>query len=323
MDMNGWQRTRVLVLGSTGFIGQWVTRRLVRAGADVTVAIRGNSSRERLDPLEIRSTPVVADLSDVGSIESICHDLQPDVTFNLAGYGVDPAQRDEAAALAINGRLVERLGRAVARLGSSSWRGRRLVHVGSALEYGDVSGVITEDTIPNPTTLYGRSKLEGTQVLTQVCRELPLKAVTARLFMVYGPGELAGRLLPHLARLAQTGDDIPLTSGEQRRDFTYVEDVADGLLRLAAQEGSGHLVVNLNTGVLTPVRVVVELAAERLGIAASRLHFGALPTRREEMTGVTAISNQRLRETLSWTPPTSVRDGIRKTFGGAAGERPS
>lgn len=306
-----YEGTRVLVLGASGFIGRWVARALSEAGADVVVSVRSRATAVPvLDRWGIDAPMLEADLRDDQAVLDVCRAVEPSITFNLTGYGVDAAERDDEPAYAINARLVGRLAEVLAKQQDPRWAGCHLVHVGSALEYGDVSGLITEETRPKPTTLYGRSKLLGTELLETVCRNSSLRAVTARLFMVYGLGEHDHRLLPQLLRVADEGTDLHVTSGRQARDFTYVEDVAEGLLRLGMLPGLSGTTVNLGTGRLRPVRDVIEITAAQLAIPSERIHFGSLPTRPEEMTGLTGISNARLLDLTGWTPPTSLEDGV-------------
>ncbi|NIQ31823.1 MAG: NAD-dependent epimerase/dehydratase family protein [Acidobacteria bacterium] len=202
--------------------------------------------------------------------------------------------------------------RAIASARQDDWVGQEIVHVGSALEYGDIKGDLAEHSAPNPTTLYGRSKLAGTLQLRRACQRLGLRGLTARLFTVYGPGEHPGRLLPSLIAAAESGGPLELTSGLQRRDFTYVEDVADGLLRLGLARTAPGDVVNLATGKLSTVREFVQVGAGVLSISDAQLRFGALPGRPEEMAH-DAVRTTHLEALTSWTPPTSIADGIRMT----------
>jgi nucleoside-diphosphate-sugar epimerase len=254
-----------------------------------------------------------ADLSDLDSIRGLFHRMKPSVTFNLAGYGVDPAERDEALAYRINADLVRQVCATLARSADTGWGGQDLVHVGSALEYGIATGNLAEDTPPIPTTLYGRSKLAGTEVLTRGCEAHGLNCLTARLFTVYGPGEHRGRLLPSLLLAARTGERIQLTDGRHKRDFTYVEDVAEGLLRLGLTPTESGEIVNLATGHLTSVRCFAETAGRALNICADKLRFGAIPTRKEEMNH-SEVAVGRLRQLISWVPTTAISEGIRKTI---------
>lgn len=310
--LDAYRGVRVLLLGASGFIGRWVARALTEAHADLVLPVR---RREAAEPLLTRwgvcGTLIDADLTEDDALAHVCVRANPSITFNLAGYGVDPGDRDEDMAYLVNARLIERLARRLAGQIDDRWPGSHLVHAGSALEYGEVAGAVSEHTPPNPTTLYGRSKLLGTGLLEETCRRSGLRGLTARLFMVYGAGEREGRLLPELICRAASGGDVQLTSGEQRRDFTYVEEVAEGLLRLGLV-GDASGTVNLATGRLTRVRDVAELAAAQLAMSPERLRFGALPTRADEMGGVTEVCVGRLRRLTGWTPATPPDEGVRR-----------
>jgi dTDP-glucose 4,6-dehydratase len=137
--------------------------------------------------------------------------------------------------------------------------------------------------------------------------------LTARLFTVYGPGEHSGRLLPSLLETAMSGNPLKLTAGSQQRDFTYVEDVAEGLLRLGLCQAKPGEIVNLATGKLTSVRHFAETAARILQIPSQALNFGQLPTRTEEMAH-SEVSVERMRHLIGWVPTTEIAKGIRKTL---------
>jgi nucleoside-diphosphate-sugar epimerase len=314
-----YQNARALVTGASGFIGRWVARALVRAGADVVVTARDADALHALRrDYEIRGTTAVVDLSDEAALEALVRDVAPAVTFHLAGYGVDPTERDAAEARRINALSVGWIADAIARWGDRSWRGAQLIHAGTALEYGAAKGNLSEGTAPHPTTVYGLTKLEGAMSLMERCARGDLRAVSARLFTVYGPGEHQARLLPSLIKAAHRGERIALTSGAQRRDFTYVEDVAEGLLRVGVAEAPAGCLVNVATGELTTVRSFVEIAARILGLPTGHLDFGALPDRREEMAH-DPVTIARLRRLTSWQPGVGIAEGVRATVAFLAG----
>jgi nucleoside-diphosphate-sugar epimerase len=138
--------------------------------------------------------------------------------------------------------------------------------------------------------------------------------VTARLFTVYGPGEHSGRLLPSLLEAARTGTPLKLTAGTQKRDFTYVGDVAEGLLRLGLAAANLGEIVNLATGQLLSVRSFAETAARILHIPHRSLIFGFVQTRHQEETVHSEVALGLLRRLIGWVPPTSIDDGIRNTL---------
>lgn len=300
---------RALVLGASGFIGRHVAGALEAAGAEVVRAVRNPDSRSA-------GEVHMVDLLRPGAAEDLVTTVRPQVVFNLAGYGVDRAEGDERFAARLNGELVKELCYAIRAVRDDEWTGQHLVHAGSALEFGAVSGDLSDPWHCRPTTVYGRTKLAGSEHVVGAVQRGDLRGLTARLFTVYGAGEHPGRLLPSLLEAGKGEGDVPLTAGRQLRDFTWVGDVAEGLLRLGAcaellPEGA----LNLATGTLVPVRGFVERAASVLGIRPDRLKFGSLPTRPEEMAHDPA-SVERLRALTGWTPATSIEEGVRKTVEG-------
>lgn len=308
-----YSEARVLVIGATGFIGRWLSRWLSEAGAELTLIVRnGTRAKEIFSDYGIIGEIVEIDLSRSDSVldEYIALNT-PDIVFNLAGYGIDRSERDENLAYAINADLLESIGRSLGVL-HSGWPGQQLVHVGSALEYGTAEGDLDEQTIAMPNTLYGITKQKGTEVVSSLNRKQKKKAVTARLFTVYGPGEHEGRLLPSMLAAVSHNKPIPLTEGLQQRDFTYVEDVVEGMLRLGVVREKLPPIVNLASGKLLSVRQFIETAAEVLKIPSQQLKFGAVPVRVEEMSH-DAVTINRLREITGWKPATDVDVGIEKT----------
>lgn len=301
------------MLGASGFIGRWVARALADKGAEVSAVGRDRAGVESaLRQSGVTCSIVQRDLARPG-LRTWLARLKPDVVFNLVGYGVDPTERDPARSQRLNHQLVADLMDAMATLGTSDWPHVRVVHTGSALEYGSTGGVLREDSPTATTTVYGETKLAGTNALIERSRSSGIRALVARLFTVYGPGEHAGRLLPSLLSAGASGADVELTEGVQRRDFAYVEDVADGLLRLAVSPAELGEVVNLATGVMQSVRDFVQTAAHVANIARDRLLFGALSTRAEEMTQ-TGVSVERLVALTGWKPSEDLESGVRRTL---------
>jgi nucleoside-diphosphate-sugar epimerase len=311
--MLDYRGVRVLVLGGGGFIGRQVARQLGLAGASLHLASRTpDRIADELARLGLTGIPLHTDLSRPGAGAELIRSVRPSITFNLAGYGVDPAERDPVVAEQINHILVAELAEAAGAMANPEWAGQDLVHAGSAAEFGAATGPLGEDTPPEPSSLYGRTKLAGTGAVGRATAAGTVRGIPVRLFTVYGPGERSGRLLPALIAAARSGHDLPLTAGEQRRDFTYVEDVAEGLLRLGMVAGQAPGPVNLATGRLESVRRFAERAATVLGLPAARLRFGALPGRPNELAHG-AVNIARLRALCDWVPATTIEEGVRRT----------
>jgi nucleoside-diphosphate-sugar epimerase len=312
--LQAYRGVGVVVTGASGFIGRWVARLLTSAGARLYLVSRDEERMERVSrAYGINGEIIARDLTQEGAFRQLCSDVRPEITFNLAAHGVAPDEHDAELARVLNDTLVGEIAEAMATERNDGWPGARLVHAGSALEYGPVDGEVYEELEPAPTTLYGRTKLAGSNRLLQSRQTAGLRATVARIFTAYGPGEQSGRLLPSLIAAGKTTDSIDLTAGAQRRDFTYVADIAQGMLRLGQVEGALDGVVNLATGELRSVRQFIETASDLIGIPRAALKFGTLPYREEEMWHG-PVKVRRLERLTGWRPTTGIDEGIQNTL---------
>jgi nucleoside-diphosphate-sugar epimerase len=305
----------VLVTGASGFVGRWVAHFLARAGAELYLPTREPARAKKIfTQYGVKGKLLKLDLLDAPRLERSIAEIAPAVTFNLAGYGVNRSEQSVRLAHEINEVLPERICAAINKTrAADSWQGARIVHVGTAMEYGSVTGDLCEDSDADPTTVYGRSKLAGTKAVVSFCRDTGLAGITGRLFSVYGPGESAPRLLPTLIAAAsnRTGQ-IELTAGVHKRDFVYVEDVAEALLRLGVSMAPAGEIVNVATGCLTTVRSFAKTTSRILGLSENRLSFGALSTRPEEMEHE-AVNVSKLIRLTGWRPETTLKQGLIRT----------
>lgn len=284
---------RVLVTGATGFIGRWVVHALQTHQADVAIAVRDASRLPVVGAFALPSERVLTvDCTVPGQLASAVESWSPAVVFHLAGYGVAKNERDPDLMARMNTDVLAELVDVLARCQTPSWSGQRLVHAGSAFEYGALHAPFDEAATASPTTPYGCSKLSGTQLLQRDARARGVAAVVARLFTVFGPGEREGRLFPTLLAATSHQDSIALSSGEQQRDFTLVWDVADTLVALSQLSADVSLagrsplevgVVNVASGKLHTVRAFIEAAAAALNISHQRLGFGQIPMTAEDV----------------------------------------
>jgi nucleoside-diphosphate-sugar epimerase len=160
-----------------------VARALCARGAEVTLVVRCRAAAEAIFArYGVHGEVVEANLSDLGAVRVLFHEVRPTITFNLAGYGVDCFELDTKSAYRINADLIRTMCDAIARIREPGWAGQDMVHAGSAAEYGRIGGDLAEDSGPRPTTLYGRSKLAGTYLLARGCKTKGLRGLTARLF---------------------------------------------------------------------------------------------------------------------------------------------
>ncbi|MFC8454772.1 NAD-dependent epimerase/dehydratase family protein [Kitasatospora sp. NPDC057223] len=240
---------RVLLLGADGFIGRRVTDRLlVDQELQVTVLGRRDSADIRFD-LTTGSPGALARFLDA---------VAPQVVINCAGatYG------SSRVLIRANTLAVATVCEAIRR----SREPARLVHVGSAAEYGPVPGGIpvAESAEPRPVGPYGVSKLAGTELVLAS----GLDAAVLRVFDVVGPGaptaSLFGRLAEGLRRALERDETVvrmPDLSGY--RDFVDVRDVARAIQSAAVSAATG--VINIGSGNAVRARDAAQLLVRTAG----------------------------------------------------------
>lgn len=291
-----------------------MARELSRQGAELVSVVRDRAAAERIaDSYDMGAEIAEVDLADASAVRRLIEDFRPAITFNLAGYGIDPTERDQGKMKVINADLPATLADAIASVADPAWPGQTIVHAGSGAEYGTTRGELSEDCATAPIGDYATSKLAGTRALAERASRSGLRTVTARLFTVYGPGEHRGRLLPCLIDASRSGLPVALSTGEQQRDFCYVEDVAEGMLRLGLSAADPGSTVNLSTGRLNSVRSFALTAARVLSIPLQRLEFGKNAVRTDEVWHGPVVTN-RLRQLTGWVPTTDIAEGVRRTW---------
>jgi nucleoside-diphosphate-sugar epimerase len=243
------------------------------------------------------------------------------VVFHLAAYGTNPSHRDIDQMLHINVTVPATLVRLC-----KEW-GARFAMAGTFSEYRAPPEPVplTEQSPLESSKLYGTSKAAGGLMACALATNLAVNLRILRLFHVYGPGEAAHRLLPSLFRGLSQSRRVPLSVGTQVRDFVYVADVVDALVRAAAHmqaaDRASAETWNVCTGVGHSVREFASLAADMLGAPRELLGFGDLALRHDDVRWLVG-NGGRIERELGWRPGHDLAAGLRAAVADiAANER--
>jgi UDP-glucose 4-epimerase len=234
-----------LVTGGAGFIGSHLSEELVKRGHRVRVVDNFATGYERniRDGVEFvegdLAEPAVA-AQAVKGIDYVLHEAAiPSVPRSVA----NPLESNRANIDATLNLLI------AARDGGV----KRLVFAGSSSVYGDTAVLPKTETMPtNPLSPYALQKLMGEMYGQMFTRLYGFEAVTTRYFNVFGPRQdpgspYSGVISLFIKALHEGTQPVIYGDGEQTRDFTYVTNVVDGVIRAAETPGVGGEVFNVAT----------------------------------------------------------------------------
>jgi nucleoside-diphosphate-sugar epimerase len=301
-----------LLTGAHGFIGAWVTKRLLGAGARVVIFDRDEDPRRLrhiMDAEEVARTAVVTgDITDPKALPPVFKEFEVEHVIDLAGLQVPTCRADPRA-----GALVNVVGTInvfeAARL--SGGRVKRIVYASSAAVYGSSEDgrAVSEREEPSPSTHYGVFKRANEGNARVYHLEQGISSVGLRPLTVYGVGRDFGLTSdPTKAmKAAVLGRPFRIRFGG-RTDFQYVADTADAFIRAAVSDLEGAHVFNLHGETVGIADVVAEIERARPR-ARGLVTFDEAP-----LAIPSEFDDAAAREALGPLPSTSLAEGVRATM---------
>ena len=304
---------RYLVTGGCGFVGSALVRRLLAEPCEVVVVDDlSRGSVENLGPDQDRVRVIEQDVTQ--SLRRIFSSFQPHAVIHLAALHFIPdCDADPARCLRVN---VDGT-RSVLEAASALSDPVSLVLASSAAVYAPADGPHREqeDSL-GPVDVYGYSKLWAEELAAGFAARTGTAVGIARLFNVFGPGETNAHFIPSLISQMKAGESVRLGNLSSKRDYVFVDDVADALLRLARYGLDGQsATVNVGSGRAYSGNEVVEALA---GLAEAGVAPVTDPSRLRPVDRPVLLADPTLaQKLLDWTPRTSLIEGLR-----AAWDRP-
>lgn len=296
-----------LVTGGAGFIGSHISEALVARGHRVRVVDNFSTGFER--NLRQGVEFIKGDLADSGVATAAVAGM--DYVVHQAAIPSVPRSVDKPA-VSHRANVDATLNLLIASRDSGV---KRLVFAGSSSVYGDTAVLPKTETMPtNPLSPYALQKLMGEMYGQMFTRLYGFETVTTRYFNVFGPRQdpgspYSGVISLFIKALHEKRQPVIYGDGEQTRDFTYVANVVDGVIRAAETPGVGGEVFNVATNGRISLN---QLLATLNRIFGTNLE----PIYKDARTGDVRDSQadiQKAGRLLGYKPLVGLEDGLRET----------
>jgi nucleoside-diphosphate-sugar epimerase len=305
---------RILITGGAGCIGSNLTRALLRAEPERIIIIDDlSASYEWNIPKHQKVIFIHGSILDEEKMKR-AFSYKPHYVFHLAAHfanqnSVDHPETD----LLVNG-----LG-TLKTLEYANLTGvEKFIFASSGCSvYGSQAPLpLKEDFVSlHLDTPYQIHKLLGELYCNYFHNYYGLPVTIARYFNVYGPGEVPGKyrnVIPNFIWWAMHGQPLPITgTGEETRDFTYVEDIVDGTLRMGVVEEAVGEAINLASGTETKI---IDLANWINEITGNKAGIIFKPRRDWDKAIRRRASIEKARKILGYEPKTDMKIGLRKVY---------
>jgi nucleoside-diphosphate-sugar epimerase len=313
MDLSPLKNARILVTGGAGFIGNNLIRRLLQNDVSQIVIMDNQSSGMAVFlPNDPRIIFVGMDIDKMDKLNFVINQHEFDYVFHLAAHFANQNSVDHPFS-DIQTNIVGTVGLLEILKFHKSLR--KFVYASSSCVYGTATEMNEETFIYPSETPYSINKYTA-ELYTQYYAHLfHVPTVSIRIFNTYGPYELAGKyrnVIPNFIEKALNGEDLVITgTGRETRDFTFVDDLVDLMLRAAISPSREGDIFNGGTGQKTEILHMAEIIKE---VTGSQSNIVFKPARNWDKVKDRMSNTSKSAKELGYQPNVKIREGLEKTI---------
>ena len=303
----------ILVTGGAGFIGSHVCRRLLSEGHAVTLIDDFNDyydpaiKRANVAALGTATKVVEGDIRDRVRIQELFAEGKFETVIHIAARaGVRPSVKDPQLYIDTNITGTHHLLEA-----SRQNAVKKFIFASSSSVYGLAKTVPFSESLALPQTLspYAATKLAGEHLCGNYSHLFGLRVVCLRFFTVYGPGQRPDLAIHKFTDAIHKGLPIPqYGDGSTRRDYTFIDDIIQGIMGALKYEGPLFDIFNLGENQTITLSELIREIEKGLGKKAV---IERLPEQQGDMP-LTSADITKARALLAYNPQTKIADGIPK-----------
>ena len=293
-------KKKILITGGTGFIGYHLAKKCLKLNWSVT-------SLSTKNPTKIRKLKkikyLISDISKKSDLKKIIN-INYDYVVNLAGY-VDHSKKKKTLYSHYNGcRNISEI--------FLRKKIKKFIQIGSSIEYGRNLSPQKENLDNTKTfSIYGKAKLMSTNYLLSLYKKYSFPVSVLRLYLVYGPYQDRNRVIPIVIDNALKSKEFDCSLGTQFRDFVYIDDVVNGIIKSLKTKKNNGQIINLGSEKPIMIKDVILKICKIIG--SGKPQFGKIKFRKDEIKNLYP-SIAKAKKILNWRPKVKINFGLKKTI---------
>jgi len=301
---------KVLVTGGTGFIGSSLVRKLLKMKFDVTIASISDIEQSPIKDLKNEISFYKMDLTNQEETKRLIKNVNPSIIIHLAAK-IDLRRDPEIIESMMKDNFFITLN--IYRASLSLDNIKCIITLGSAEEYGQNKAPFNEKQKEMPVSPYSLSKTCMTYLSSYFCNIHKIPIVVLRPSVVYGENQTSKQFIPYIITKCLKNEPIDMTKGEQTRDFIYVGDLSDAIIKISKNPTRViGKVMNICTGEKIRIRDAAFMI-KKYTKSKTKMNIGAIKYREGENMHF-YCSNKKANSLLNWSPKYPFKKGIKKTI---------
>lgn len=289
----------VLVVGGTGFTGYHICKKLIFQKYKVLSLSSKKPDKNRI----VKGVKyITADIRNKKKLK-ILDQKKINYVINLAGY-IDHSGNKKNLKTHILGtkNLANKFLKSDLRI---------FIQAGTSLEYGKINSPQKENKKEKPLSKYGKTKYKANLYLESIRKKFDFPYVTLRIYQIYGPNQGIDRLIPFIILSCLKNSKFPCTHGEQIRDFLYVDDFVNLILKILKSKKKIRGVFNVGSNQPTKIKTIINLINKKVGKGIPL--YGKAEMRKDEQM-VLYPSIKKIKNIVNWQVKFSLSTGLNKTI---------
>ena len=292
-------KNNILIVGGTGFIGYHLAKRSLKKGWAVTSISSKAPKKKRYLP------KVKYLLCDITKKKALRRNIQKQFKYvvNLGGY-VDHSNKKKTFQSHYTGckNLTEIFLKKTPKA---------FVQIGSSIEYGNAKSPQKENFRCNPKSVYGKAKLLASKHLLNLFKKQKFPSTVLRLYQAYGPRQDLNRFIPIIISGCIKNKQFPCSKGNQLRDFLYVDDVVNAILKSLTNKNARGQIINIGSGKPRKIKNIIDYIKKTS--KGGYPQFGRVKLRKDEILEVYP-DIKKAKNKINWSPRISFKKGLKITI---------